>query len=116
MYTFRPNIHTSKTYNADYQHEDPQRDMDVTVKAVFGKEVQQYDMEETYSQLVYLTTSRPITERELFELCYDEFRQGCSCEYDCCGHYHGGASTKLAKKLNRSGTKWAVPLSYSRNY
>lgn len=43
---------------------------------------------------------------------FDAFDEDCDCEYDCCGHWFGGA--KEVKHVK--GKEWFVRCTYSRNY
>ena len=100
-------------YVPAYSYMDDQEYMDFTVKVVYGKlhESQEYDR---YShQVAYMTTSRPVS-KEAMQAALHEFSAGCACEYDCCGHRHGGASR--LKQVSRNGRRWTAVLAYASNY
>lgn len=106
----------SKRYNADWSSNDEFADMDFMAKVVYGKVNQDGDEYDAgYHYWAYITTSRPITQEQFDELCYTNFRRGCSCEHDCCGHHFGGAHSYKAKH-NMKQTRWAVELHYAPNF
>lgn len=43
-----------------------------------------------------------------------EFRMGCHCEYDCCGHYHGGIT--VLEQVPGDSSRWRFSTHYARNY
>jgi hypothetical protein len=106
----------SKRYNPDWASQDNHVQMDFLAKHVSGKVIDDGDdFDSGYHYWVYVSTNKPITDEQFRELCYTNYRQGCSCEHDCCGHYFGNANTSTMKH-NKKRTKWAVELHYAPNF
>ena len=103
-----------------WRHEDPGHEFTgVTMRAVYGRSRTNDEIEAETTYLIYARFSRPVTLREANDAAYDAFAEGCSCEHDCCGHWHGGAYIEANSRHSRS-TKprrsWVLRASYSRNY
>ena len=105
-------LHSRKQYVPDCAHLDDQRPMELDAKVVYGKHFPaEHDGHST--TLVEVTFSRPVTNTEAQDAGYDMFARGCSCEHDCCGHWHGGAHEW--RQRSRNAKRWSAHLSYARN-
>ena len=80
-------------YNPDYADLDDQErigvvtwDEDPTMKPV-------HDLDDCGAKrLFYIARVESTAPKDdIISALHDLVRHGCSCEHDCCGHYHGGA-------------------------
>lgn len=118
-YSFHAYRMTSSRYRASYKHLDTSEYMGFKIKAVFGKA--RWDIAKDgyihfdagYSTTIEMTTSRPVTVKEM-RAALHEFDRECGCEHDCCGCYNGGARWRTLRG-NRRGTRWTIQTHYSPN-
>lgn len=108
----RPSIRKTFKYNPDWSHLDEWEDADWTYTICRTGEEQLDDCDDSVKTTMIIVTSRPVTDDEIHAAFRGELAKGCSCEYDCCGHYFGGFSD--AKQL--SAECWSITASYSRNF
>jgi len=101
---------TSHRYNPDYAYLDSGEDLDWYWW--IASETKSYDDEGGvyYNHLINVIGEHTIEDFK--DVMRDEFRRGCSCEYDCCGHYFGGAGT--IKQLSKC--EYIVVAAYHPNY
>ncbi len=124
MIRFHAERMITSRYVASYKHLDESEDLGFTFKVVFGKTILstnrhgEVEFDSGYTQYAYITTSRPVTKKELKQAmhCFD--RQ-CACEHDCCGHYNGGAWTHKLRAKGRQKARfhrrWSIPVNYNPN-
>ncbi len=98
-------------YNPAWSELDDDEYMGFDLKVVYGK-ARYSDDGESVKTIAYATTSKPVTETQMYQMLH-AFDRSCRCEHDCCGHFNGGARTP--KQLSRNGRKWAITLSYYAN-
>ena len=107
-------MHDRKQYVADCSYLDDQQPMTLDAKIVYGAHFPAPEPDEHSTTLIEATFSRPVTYREAQEAGYDMFARGCSCEHDCCGHWHGGSGDWVQR--SRNGKRWSAKLHYARNF
>lgn len=67
---------------------------------------------QTWYIVIVERRSDGVVDSDIVDALYNFFEMGCSCAYDCCGHYFGGAECVNRVEHNR----YIVQTSYSKNY
>jgi len=102
----------TRKYNPDCMENDEWSDTYIEYK-VLGEKIISESNDGSYSKTVTIRTKLDnLTKQIVYDYLVDEYLRGCSCEYDCCGHYFGGI--RVVKKINNS--KFRITLSYTPNY
>lgn len=109
----------TKKYNPDYSYLDEYEDAGFSFKEITsGKTIRHgQDYDSGYTKYLHLITSRSVSRSEMSDALH-VYNRGCSCSYDCCGHYFGGAVELRPESRTRNGKarRWRVAVSYSPNY
>lgn len=108
----RPSIRKTFKYNPDYAYLDDWVEADWTYSVTHSVTHHDDDLEESVRVITTILTSRELDDDDIHAAFQGELAKGCSCEYDCCGHYFGGLSA--VSQLSR--LEWRITASYSRNY
>ncbi len=112
-------------YKASYEHLNEHEYLGFSFKEVSnGKQYWdtnrhgEVEYDAGYTRYLRLTTSRPVTPDELKSALYI-YQRECACEHDCCGHYNGGAQSRLLRPIGRlhsgKARRWVVPVHYTPN-
>ncbi len=101
----------TRKYNADCSELDDWSDNYIEY-ATIGNQTVETEEDGCYNGYEVVRTKGNLTEEYAFKFLQEEFRRGCSCEHDCCGHYHGG----LDKVIKIADDKFLLCVSYCPNY
>jgi len=71
------------------------------------------EYEESWNNLITLAGPARTNIKRLKEAIREEFRYGCCCEHDCCGHTFGYAYTHTLRRI-KSGT-WTFRMHHAVN-
>jgi hypothetical protein len=108
----------SKKYNADYAYNDEWVDCDWSWRILSDHKVETPEDivdHDFRSNTLRIKTDEKVSKKILYRVLGDYFERGCSCEFDCCGHFFGGLRD-LKKPTNRKSNEYIATVSYSPNY
>ena len=111
-------------YNADWSHLDDWEVLDWEWDQI--NDPDGYDVGDDGVAFNYVIKVKgSCTDEEFYQVMADEYRRGCSCEHDCCGHYFGGVHkirslSEVEFDMNsdrkRLNPAYVVTASYNPNY
>jgi hypothetical protein len=117
-------------YNPDWSHLDSWETLPWTWRILSKQSnAEGFGYDDGYRTVMRIKVYGEHDQDDLINVLRGHFRRGCSCEYDCCGHYFGGltltkfdnsADYSTGKFLvvpanNRKG-EYIITTSYSPNY
>jgi len=115
---FNPSIRKTFKYVASCSHMDEWETADWKARVTAtGKVFDENDVEIEDDHAVHtvIATDTDVNSVQVEEAFRGDLARGCSCEHDCCGHYHGGLYRVI--QLHEHDKKhWLLIASYGRNY
>ena len=102
----------SRKYNSDYAYNDEWVHCNWKWRILSDRKI---NGTESYGHTMRIKTSSKVSDKILYRVLSDYFVQGCSCEFDCCGHWFGGV-VEVEKPTNRKTNEHIVTTGYSPNY
>jgi len=119
---FHPNIRKTFKYVPSCSHMDEWEPAEWQARVCSTGRVEDHNdednMEDSHSIHTIIETDVVVTEEQVTEAFKGDLAEGCSCEHDCCGHFHGGLTRVIPfdhHKYN-TGKSWLLVSGYSRNY
>jgi len=113
-YRFHAYRRLTHKYAQGWAHLDEHEYMGFSVRVVTGRFIRGEKYDDAQTTALHITTSRPVTLDEITAAMHLEYSAGCTCEFDCCGHFHGGPSQ--IRRASKNGRHWRTILTYMPNY